>query len=113
LGEQLFRAGIAKADGAQLKTQAGNLIALGAGYPGTGPSGTTIANAVWVYITPPVFAYRSATETFKFVEQFDRTENTLKTIVERTYVLGFDCCCLFAIPISTGGIVTGQPASPF
>lgn len=113
LGEQLFRAGIAKADGAQLKTQAGNLIALGAGYPGTGPSGTSLTNAVWVYITGPVFAYRSAVETFKFVEQFDRSENTLKTIVERTYVLGFDCCCLFAIAISTGGIVTGQPASPF
>jgi hypothetical protein len=113
LGEQLFRAGIVKPDGAILKTQTGNLVALGAGYTGSGPDGTSIANSVWVYITPPVFAYRSGIETFRFVEQFDRAENTLKTIVERTYLLGFDCCCLYAVRVSTGGIVTGQPLSPF
>lgn len=114
LGEQLFRAGIVKIEGSQIKTQAGgNLVALGAGYPGTGPDGTLISNAVWVYITGPVFAYRSAPETFNFRESFDRSENTLKTIVERTYVLGFDCCCLYAAPMSVGGIVTGQPLSAF
>jgi hypothetical protein len=114
LGEQLFRAGIVKIEGSQIKTQAGgNLVALGAGYPGTGPDGTVISNAVWVYITGPVFAYRSAPETFNFRESFDRSENTLKTIVERTYVLGFDCCCLYAAPLSVGGIVTGQPLSAF
>ncbi len=113
LGEQLFRAGIAKVDGAQIRTQAGNLVALGAGYPGTGPDGTSISNAVWVYITGPVFAYRSGPETFNFRESLDRDNNTLRTIVERTYVLGFDCCCLYALPISVGGIVTGQPLSAF
>jgi hypothetical protein len=113
LGEQLFRAAAVKVDGPQIKTQAGNLVALGAGYPGTGPDGTSIPNAVWLYATPPVFAYRSAPETFNFRESFDRTENTLRTIVERTYVLGFDCCCLYAIPVSVGGIVTGQPLSAF
>lgn len=113
LGEQLFRAGIAKVDGAQIKTQAGNLVALGAGYTGSGPDGTFISNAVWVYVTGPVFAYRSAPETWAYREMFDRANNTVKTIVERTYVLGFDCCCLFALPISVGGIVTGQPLSAF
>ena len=113
LGEQLFRAGVVKVDGAQIKTQAGNLVALGAGYPGTGPDGTMISNAVWVYITGPVFAYRSAIERFRFRDSFNRSENTAQMIAERTYVLGFDCCCLYALPISVGGIVTGQPLSAF
>lgn len=113
LGEQLFRAAVVKADGAQLKTQAGNLVALGAGYTGSGPDGTFIPNAVWIYVTGPVFAYRSGVEAFNFRETFDRANNTVKTIAERTYVLGFDCCCLFAVPVSVGGIVTGQPLSPF
>jgi hypothetical protein len=113
LGEQLFRAGIVKVDGAQIKTQAGNLVALGAGYPGTGPDGTTISNAVWVYITGPVFAYRSAVESFRLRDSLNRSENTAAMIAERTYVVGFDCCCLYALPISVGGIVTGQPLSAF
>lgn len=113
LAEHLFRQGIARIEGAQVRSQLGNLFAIGAGYDGRGPDGTYINNAVWVYITGPVFAYRSGLETFAFRESFDRANNTLKTIVERTYVLGFDCCCLFAIPISVGGIVTGQPISAF
>lgn len=111
LGEQLFRANAAKVDGAQIKTQTGNLVALGAGYTGSGPDGTFISNAVWIYATGPVFAYRSSAETFNFRESFDRANNTVRTITERTYVLGFDCCCLFAVPVSVGGIVTGQPLS--
>ncbi len=113
LGEQLFRAGVVKVDGPQIKTQAGNLVALGAGYPGTGPDGTSIPNAVWVYITGPVFAYRSPVISFKFRDSFNRSENTAQMIAERTYVLGFDCCCLYAVPVSVGGIVTGQPLSAF
>lgn len=113
LGEQLWRAGIVKTDGPMIKTQAGNLVSLGAGYPGTGPTGASIDNAVWVYITGPVFAYRSGLETFNFRESLDRSTNTVRTIVERTYVVGFDCCCLYALPISVGGIVTGQPLSAF
>jgi hypothetical protein len=113
LGERLFSAHIAQVSGGQLRTGAGNLVALGAGYPGTSPDGVAPSNAAWVYMTPPVFAYRSAPETFTFKEQFNRTTNTLETIVERTYVLGFSCCCMPAIPISVGGDVTGQPLSAF
>ena len=32
-------------------------------------------------------------------------------IAERTYVMGWDCC-LYAIPITTGGIVSGATLSP-
>lgn len=113
LAEQLWRANVVKANGPQLRTQLGNLVAVGAGYPGTGPDGGSLPNAVWVYMTGPVFAYRSMPETFAFRESLDRSSNTVRTIVERTYVLGFDCCCLFALPISVGGIVTGAPLSPF
>lgn len=113
LAEQLWRANIVKEFGPTLRSQLGNLVAVGAGYPGTGPDGTSIPNAVWVYMTGPVFAYRAAPETFNFRESLNRTDNTVHTIVERTYVLGFECCCLFALPISVGGIVTGAPLSPF
>lgn len=105
LAERLVSSALIKTDGAQLKTVSGNLVSLGAGYPGTSPAGASATGAAWIYATPPVFAYRSAPETFNFTEQFDRSTNTLKTIVERTYVLGFSCCCSYAVPIQiTGGV---------
>jgi hypothetical protein len=113
LATQLFQWNLVKVDGAQLRTQTGNLVAIGGGYPGTAPTGVTPSNAVWIYATGPIFAYRSAAFTFKFAEQLDRTANTLKTIAERTYVLGYSCCCLPATPVSVGGDITGQPLSAF
>lgn len=113
LGEQLFRANAVRTDGPQLRTQAGNLVALGAGYPGTGPDGTSVPNAVWIYATGPVFGYRSPTEQFRLRDSLDRSENTARMIAERTYVLGFSCCCLYAVLVSLGGIVTGQPLGAF
>lgn len=113
LGEALFTNYVAIEDGAVLRTRLGNLIAIGGGYNGTGPDGTSLSNAAWVYMTPPIFAYRSSQFTFKFVEMLDRTSNTLKMITERTYVLGYSCCALVALPISLGGDVTGQPLSAF
>lgn len=107
LGPALFDHYLAKTDGAQIKTYTGNLVALGAGYPGTSPAGVSTAGVAWVYATGPVFAYRSSPETFTFTESFDKANNTLKTIAERTYVLGFSCCCLYAVPISIGGDITG------
>ena len=114
LGEQLFRANAVEANGQQLKTRAGNLVALGAGYPGTGPDGNPPPlNSVWVYATGPVFGYRSEVIRFRpFPDSFDRTNNSAIMIAERTYVLGFECCCLLAVAISVGGIVTGTPLSP-
>lgn len=113
LGDALFQWGLVKADGAQLKTMTGNLVALGAGYPGTSPAGVATPNVAWIYMTGPIVAYRSPTFTFRFPEMFDRSTNTLETIVERTYVLGFSCCCLPAVAISVGGDVSGQPLSAF
>lgn len=114
LAESMIAWGLIKPDGVQMKTAgAGNLVAIGAGYDGRSPAGAVSSAALWVYATPPVFAYRSAPETFTFKEMLDRDVNTLKTIVERTYVLGFACCCLYGVLISLGGDVTGQPFSAF
>lgn len=107
-------------NGPQLRTWKGNLVAIGAGYPGTGPDGTVTPNAAWIYGTGPVFAYRgmepgpdgNMTDEYKISEWLDRSENTMKVIAERTYLLGFDCCH-FAVNVSLGGIVTGQPLSAF
>lgn len=113
LASALFQWNLVQASGAQLRTKAGNLVAIGGGYPGTGPTGVAISNALWIYATPPIFAYRSEAFTFRTAEMLDRATNTLKTITERTYVLGYSCCCLPAIPVSVGGDITGQPLSAF
>lgn len=113
LAESFFAWSSFRIDGSQIKTNAGNLVALGAGYDGRSPGGSITPNVAWVYATGPVFAYRSQPEGFTFTEQFNRATNTLETLVERTYVLGFDCCCLFGVAISVGGDITGQPLSPF
>lgn len=113
LAEALFMQHIVEIRGGVMYTGAGNKVAVGAGYPGTGPDGSMLSNAVWVYMTPPVFAYRSSQFSFRFVEMFDRETNTLKMIVERTYVLGYSCCALSATPISVGGDITGAPLSAF
>lgn len=113
VAEAFFAWSLFRIDGAQIKTNAGNLVAIGAGYDGRAPNGLVTPNVAWVYATGPVFAYRTRPESFTFTEQFDRSTNTLQTLVERTYVLGFDCCCLYGVAINVGGDVTGQPLSAF
>lgn len=113
LGEALFYNHVVERDGQILRTGRGNRVALGAGYPGTGPTGALVSNAVWIYMTGPVFAYRGSPQTFAFREMLDREDNTLKTIVERTWLLGYSCCALLAVLVSVGGDVTGQPLSAF
>jgi hypothetical protein len=88
-----------KVDG-KLFTTNGNRIVVGSGYPGTAPDGSTTPGALWIYITPQIFGYRSDVRTFKREETLDRAVNTVKAIAERSYVLAYDCC-LLAIPVST------------
>lgn len=102
--------GLLRTQGGKATTLNGNLVAIGNGYPGTAPDGTTPTGALWVYATGAVFAYKSPAMEFRQVESFDRSENTLQQMVERTYVLGWDCCH-FGIPISTGGRNTGTVSS--
>lgn len=112
LGQELQNHYLVEPDGGQLKTHTtNNLVALGAGYTGSSPAGVITPGVAWVYATGPVFAYRSSPETFRFDQMLDRETNLVKSIVERTYVLGYSCCCLYAVPISVGGDITGTPLS--
>jgi hypothetical protein len=88
--------------GRQLETLAGNLVAVGAGYPGTGPTGVDPGTlTTWLYATGPVFMYRSDVQVMPFSSTVDRSNNTIEMIAERTYVLGFDCC-LHTVQVDLG-----------
>lgn len=88
--------------GRQLETLAGNLVAVGAGYPGTGPDGVDPGvTSTWLYATGPVFMYRSEVHVNPFTSTVNRADNTIEMIAERTYVLGFDCC-LHAVQVQLG-----------
>lgn len=93
-------------------TALGNLVVIGAGYPGTGPNGLVVADVHWMYATGPMFIYRGNEELLgsDVRDYFDRATNTIKVIVERTFVVGFGCC-LLGVPISLGGVVAGAPDS--
>jgi hypothetical protein len=86
--------GLVKTQGPAMKTLAGNKVSVGAGYPGTGPDGSTRAgNSVWIYATGNVFGFRSDVRVrSNGAAAIERSTNTIRMIAERTYVLGWDCC---------------------
>lgn len=84
--------------GPRLQTRAGNLVAVGAGYPGTSPTGAAApAGQSWLYATGAVFAYRGNVRFTTLRDSIDRETNTIEAIAERTYVIGWDCCHLAAL----------------
>lgn len=89
-----------KRDGG-LWTPLGNRIIVGTGYPQptTAPSGNpSEPSQTWMYATGQVFGYRSPNVfATRLPESFDRAENTVKMLAERTYVLAFDCCHFAAL----------------
>lgn len=88
--------------GRQLETAAGNLVAVGAGYPGTGPTGADPGPTLaWMYATGPVFMLRSGVKVNNFASTVNRETNTIEMIAERTYVLGYSCC-LLAVQVELG-----------
>jgi hypothetical protein len=97
--------GIVKQQGAVMKTLNGNKVAVGAGYPGTGPDGSTrLGNSCWMYATGNVFGFRTNVRVRSpesSPASFDRSNNTRRMIAERTYVLGWDCCH-FAVQTALG-----------
>lgn len=85
--------GLVKKQGATLVTTNGNLVAAGAGYPGTSPLGAARPSGqTWIYATGAVMAYRSDVRVRDSRETFDKAKNTYRAIAYRTYVLGWDCC---------------------
>lgn len=79
-------------EGGRYRTPNGNIVIFGSGYTGSAPDGTTSADSVYVYATGSLMIYRSPTYMINGVEALVREDNTLKPIVERQYLLGWDCC---------------------
>lgn len=84
-----------------MTTSLGTKVSAGRGYPGTGPDGTDggTTGVQWIYATGEVFYKRGDAWQPSVVESFDRARNTIRAIAERTYVFGWDDCCLLAIPV--------------
>jgi hypothetical protein len=87
--------------GGTITTSNGNLLAVGNGYPGTGPGGqTTTQDAAWIYATGPVVVYRGQPQFSRFgADTLDRSENTIRLLAERTALVAWDCCH-FAVQVS-------------
>lgn len=82
----------------QLQTLNGNLVAAGAGYPGTSPTGSApAAGTSWIYATGAVFELHGGVHTTDQRDSLDRTKNTMRVIAEQTWVLGWDCCHVGAL----------------
>lgn len=77
----------------QLQTLNGNLVAVGAGYPGTSPAGVAPAtDSTWIYATGAITMRRGNVKVTPFGSAVNRDNNTVEMIAERTYVLTWDCC---------------------
>jgi hypothetical protein len=85
-----------------LFTTAGNRVVVGTGYAGTGPDGSAAtAGTSWLYATGAVFGYQGPVFMPTVPESFNRVENTMRLMAQRTYVIGFECCH-FATQVSLG-----------
>jgi hypothetical protein len=92
--------------GGRLTTTIGTPVVAGAGYPGTSPAGAEpAAGRAWVYVTPAVFGYRSEpfTSSNRAGDLFDRGQNDLYAVAERTYLLGYDPCGVGAVEVLLPG----------
>lgn len=80
-------------------TVTGQRLAIGAGYPGSGPGNTSAApGTTWIFATGPLVIYRSEVRLTpeRFVEAMDAKINSVQVLAERTYAVGWSCC-LFTI----------------
>jgi len=105
----LTEAGLIIRVGDRYLTTQGHVVVLGAGYTGSSPAGVTSTSSAYVYATGAMFVYRGPARLTSGA-LFNRESNLAKAMVERTYVLGWECCHL-AINISLGGSVTGSSGS--
>lgn len=86
---------LVKDEGGTLVTAAGNKVIAGSGYTGSSPAGVAAAaGTAWIYATGPVFAFRGNVRATPLSESFDRAENTVHMLAERTYVIAYECCLL-------------------
>jgi hypothetical protein len=81
-----------------LLSSSGNKVVVSGLFPGSSPAGAAAPDGqAWVYATGPVWGYRSEVFATRRNESFDRAENTVKMIAERTYVFAFTCCLMTAL----------------
>lgn len=99
--------------GTRMMTPNGNLVAIGGGYPGTSPAGANPASGTcWMYATGSVIGYRSTPKMYAAPDQsVDRNVDTVKAIIEQTFVLGYDCC-LFAQLVNTASFIATTGTTP-
>lgn len=100
--------------GNRLMTPNGNIVSIGAGYPGTSPAGAApAAGTAWMYATGPVFAYRgeASARMYDGAAPVARDVNTVKAIIERTYLFGFGCC-LAAQLVNTASFIATSTSTP-
>lgn len=95
-----------------LYTYRGNRVVVGDGYTGGGPDGTAAAaGTAWMRMTSPVFGIRGSVEVLgDETAMFFRDTNTIKMIVEQTFLLGWECC-LIGVLVTTGGELAGLPGT--
>lgn len=96
-------------EGAVLRTLAGHKVAVYASNNRQGPDGTNpAAGSTWIYATGNVFYRRSAIKATgtRPGDYVGRADNSTVFVVERTYVLDWDCCHGAAL-VSLGGVVPG------
>lgn len=107
LANVLAAEGLLVRDGPRLRTWNGNLVVVGNGYPGTGPDGSDPGLGYgWIFGTGPIFAYRGDVHVLlENNSALSRTDNTVRAIAERTYLLGYDCCLIAAL-VSPRELVT-------
>jgi hypothetical protein len=95
--------------GTTLRTKLGHKVAVYASGNRQGPDGTNPAGGQgWIYATGAVFGRRSPIRQRGRTagEVIGRADNTTVYVVERTYVIGWDCCHLAAL-VSLGGVDSG------
>lgn len=84
--------------GSKLLTRLDTPVSAGAGYPGTGPTGTAPgAGEEWVFASPALFGYRGSVFTSSAP---DLTRNDYYALAERNYVIGFDPCGVGAVRLA-------------
>jgi hypothetical protein len=85
--------GLVDSSGPVMRTRNGNLVAIGAGYPGTSPAGVVPPqDQCWIYATGQIMARRTEAQIRPVGAGtiYDKAKGTWRAIAERNYCLGWD-----------------------
>lgn len=90
----LVEKGVLEKQGPQLRTYLGNIVAAYSSGNREGPDGVVTGSDMWFYATGAVMARRSPVKPtgMRPADFVGRTDNSTAYVVERTYVIDWDCC---------------------